>query len=55
VDPFFAPYRVYQQTYIDTYAKVAQAKLYKTKTPITAADMLNDRVSLLLIPSGAKY
>ena len=25
--------RVYQQTYIDTYAKVAQAKLYKTKNP----------------------
>ena len=36
--------RVYQQTYIDTYAKVAQAELYKTKTPITAADMLNDKV-----------
>ena len=36
--------RVYQQTYIDTYAKLAQAKLYKTKTPITAADMLNDKV-----------
>ncbi len=36
--------RIYQQTYIDTYAKTAQAKLYKTKTPITAADMLNDRV-----------
>ena len=34
----------YQQTYIDTYAKIAQAKLYKTKTPITAADMLNDKV-----------
>ncbi|WP_419833288.1 IS481 family transposase [Endozoicomonas atrinae] len=36
--------RVYQQTYVDTYSKVAQAKLYKTKTPITAADLLNDRV-----------
>ena len=36
--------RVYQQTYIDTYCKVAHAKLYTTKTPITAADMLNDRV-----------
>lgn len=36
--------RVYQQTYIDTYCKVAQAKLYTTKTPITAADLLNDRV-----------
>ena len=36
--------RVYQQTFIDTYAKVAFAKLYDRKTPITAADMLNDRV-----------
>jgi len=36
--------RVYQQTFIDTYAKVAFAKLYTTKTPITAADLLNDRV-----------
>lgn len=36
--------RVYQQTYVDTYCKVAQAKLYTTKTPITAADMLNDKV-----------
>jgi hypothetical protein len=29
--------RVYQQTFIDTYAKVACAKLYDRKTPITAA------------------
>jgi transposase InsO family protein len=36
--------RVYQQTVIDTYSKVAFAKLYDTKTAITAADMLNDRV-----------
>jgi len=36
--------RIYQQTYVDTYCKVAQAKLYTTKTPITAADMLNDKV-----------
>lgn len=36
--------RVYQQTFVDTYAKVAFAKLYTTKTPITSADMLNDRV-----------
>ena len=35
--------RVYQQTFIDTYAKVACAKLYDRKTPITAADLLNDR------------
>jgi transposase InsO family protein len=36
--------RVYQQTYVDIYCKVAHAKLYTTKTPITAADLLNDRV-----------
>jgi len=36
--------RVYQQTYVDTYSKIAFAKLYTTKTPITAADMLNDKV-----------
>jgi hypothetical protein len=29
---------------IDTYSKVAFAKLYDRKTPITAADLLNDRV-----------
>ena len=33
-----------QQTVIDTYAKVAFAKLYDRKTPITAAEILNDRV-----------
>ena len=36
--------RVYQQTYVDTYSKIAFAKLYSTKTPITAADTLNDKV-----------
>jgi transposase InsO family protein len=36
--------RIYQQTFIDTYAKVACAKLYDRKTPLTAADLLNDRV-----------
>jgi transposase InsO family protein len=36
--------RIYQQTFVDTYCKVAMAKLYTTKTPITAADLLNDRV-----------
>jgi len=30
----------------DTYSKVAFAKLYTTKTLITAADMLNDKVLL---------
>ncbi len=36
--------RIYQQTYIDTYCKVAQAKLYTAKDAITAADLLNDKV-----------
>lgn len=36
--------RIYQQTFIDTYTKVAFAKLYDRKTPLTAADLLNDRV-----------
>lgn len=36
--------RVYQQTFVDTYSKIAHCKLYTTKTPITAADLLNDRV-----------
>ena len=36
--------RIYQQTFVDTYSKVALAKLYDRKTPITAADLLNDRV-----------
>ncbi len=29
--------RIYQQTFIDTYSKVAHCKLYTSKTPITAA------------------
>jgi transposase InsO family protein len=36
--------RIYQQTFIATYAKVAFAKLYDRKTALTAADLLNDRV-----------
>ncbi len=36
--------RIYQQTFIDTYCKVGFAKLYDRKTPLTAADLLNDRV-----------
>jgi transposase InsO family protein len=36
--------RIYQQTFIDTYSRVAQAKLYTEKAAITAADMLNDKV-----------
>ncbi|MBK7910904.1 IS481 family transposase [Candidatus Pollutiaquabacter sp.] len=36
--------RIYQQTFIDTYSKVAFAKLYDRKNALTAADMLNDKV-----------
>ena len=36
--------RIYQQTFIDTYAKVAMAKLYDRKNALVAADLLNDRV-----------
>jgi len=36
--------RIYQQTFVDTYSKIAFCKLYTTKTPITAADVLNDKV-----------
>lgn len=36
--------RIYQQTFIDTYSRVATAKLYTDKTAVTAADLLNDRV-----------
>jgi len=36
--------RIYLQTFIDTYAKVAVAKLYDGKNAFVAADLLNDRV-----------
>jgi transposase InsO family protein len=36
--------RIYQQTFIDTYSRVAFAKLYDSKSAITSADILNDRV-----------
>jgi transposase InsO family protein len=36
--------RVYQQTFLDTYTKLAFAKLYDRKTSLVAADLLNDRV-----------
>jgi transposase InsO family protein len=36
--------RIYQQTFIDTYTRVAFAKLYESKHAITSADILNDRV-----------
>jgi transposase InsO family protein len=36
--------RIYQQTFVDTYSKVAYAKLYDRKNALVAADMLNDKV-----------
>ena len=36
--------RIYQQTFIDTYSRVAFAKPYTSKHAITSADILNDRV-----------
>ena len=36
--------RIHQQTFVDTHSKWATAKLYTAKTPITTADLLNDRV-----------
>jgi len=44
--------RIYQQTFIDTYAKIAFDKLYDRKTPITAAEILNDRVVLFYDEHG---
>lgn len=43
--------RIYQQTFVDTYSKIAQCKIYQMKTPLTAADLLNDRV----LPFFEKY
>lgn len=36
--------KIYQQTFIDTYTKVAFAKIYDRKNALVAADMLNDKV-----------
>lgn len=36
--------KIYQQTVIDTYTRVAFAKLYDRKNALVAADTLNDRV-----------
>jgi transposase InsO family protein len=48
-DTFYVGYlkgvgRIYQQTVIDTYSSVAFAKIYTAKIPVTAADILNDKV-----------
>ncbi len=36
--------RIYQQTFIDTYSKVALVKLYDRKNALVAADIINDKV-----------
>lgn len=36
--------RIYAQTFVDTYSKVAFVKLYDRKNAIVAADILNDKV-----------
>lgn len=36
--------KIYQQTFIDTYSKVAYAKVYDRKNALVAADLLNDKV-----------
>ena len=46
--------RVYQQTVIDAYSKVGFAKLHTRKTPLTAADVLNDRVIPLFDGHGVR-
>jgi transposase InsO family protein len=48
-DTFYVGYlkgvgRIYQQTVVDTYSSVSFAKVYTVKVPVTAADLLNDRV-----------
>ena len=45
--------RIYQQTFIDTHVKVAFAKLYDRKTPITAADLVNHRSCRSTMQGGA--
>ncbi len=36
--------KIYQQTFVDTYSKVAICKLYDRKNALVAPDLLNDRV-----------
>lgn len=44
--------RIYQQTLVDTYSKVAHCKLYTSITPMNAADLPNDRVLRLYEPQS---
>lgn len=43
--------KIYAQTFIDTYCKVAHVKLYDRKNALVAADLLNERV----VPFYDKY
>ena len=47
--------RIYQQTFIDTYSKVVHCKLYTTKTPITAADLLKRYSTAILYKPRPAY
>jgi len=44
VGTFEAIGRVYQQTFLDAYSRVAVVKLYSRRSSLAAADLLNDRV-----------
>jgi transposase InsO family protein len=46
--------RIYQQTFIDTYTKIAFVKLYDRKNALVAADFLNDRVIPWYEENGVK-
>jgi len=46
--------RIYQQTFIDTYSRVAVVKLYDQKNGLVAADLLNDRVVPFFDEQGIK-
>jgi hypothetical protein len=44
--------RIYLRTFIDTYSRVAVAKLYDRRTPSTAADLVIDRAAPLFEAHG---
>lgn len=46
--------KIYQQTFIDTYSRVAQVKLYNDKSAITSAEILNDKVLPFYDEQGVK-
>jgi hypothetical protein len=46
--------RIDQQTFMDNHSKVAFVKLYTTKTPITSANLLDDRVLPLFVDMASR-